>query len=87
MLDMSKYDIVALATRLKWHQGKCIINSTLEKVGDDLFKDHARLLKNKHGAAFVMVTFNEEGQAMTEDGKLHISKCTYNCKVCFFTRI
>ena len=85
MLDLSKHDVVVLA-RLKWHQGKCIIKFTSETVGDDLFKDHARLLK-KHGAAVAMVAFIEECQATTEDGKLHISKCSYNRAVYFLLRI
>jgi 5-methyltetrahydrofolate--homocysteine methyltransferase len=34
-----------------------------------LFKEHATLLK-KHGAAVVVMAFDEEGQAATEDEKL-----------------
>ena len=35
------------------------------KVGEELFKEQATLLK-KHGAAVVVMAFDEEGQAATE---------------------
>lgn len=63
MLDASKFEIVLAG--LKWCQGKCIVNSISLKVGEELFIKHATLLK-KHGAAVVVMAFNEEGQAATE---------------------
>ena len=48
MIDSSKFDIVLAG--LKWNQGKAIVNSISLKVGEELFIEHATLLR-KHGAA------------------------------------
>ncbi len=50
------------------------------KVGEELFKEHATLLKH-HGVAVVVMAFDEDGQAATEDGKLRICKRTYDILV------
>jgi len=78
MLDASKFEIVEAG--LKWCQGKCIVNSISLKVGEELFKKHATLLK-KHGAAVVVMAFDEEGQAATEDEKVRICKRSYDILV------
>merc|ERR1712157_375960 len=78
MLAASKFDIVVAG--LKWCQGKCIINSISLKVGKDLFIEHATLLK-KHGAAVVVMAFDEEGQAATMGEKVRICKRSYNILV------
>merc|ERR1712127_491218 len=78
MLDASKFEIVEAG--LKWCQGKPIINSISLKVGEELFKEHATLLK-KHGAAVVVMAFDEEGQAATESEKVRICKRSYNILV------
>ena len=78
MLDASKFDIVLAG--LKWCQGKCIINSISLKVGEELFIEHATLLK-KHGAAVVVMAFDEEGQAATADEKIRICKRSYDILV------
>merc|ERR1712157_629881 len=78
MLDASKFDIVLAG--LKWCQGKCIINSISLKVGKELFIEQATLLK-KHGAAVVVMAFDEEGQAATESEKLRICKRSYDILV------
>ena len=67
MLDASKFEIVMAG--LKWCQGKPIVNSISLKVGEELFKEQATLLK-KHGAAVVVMAFDEEGQAATEAEKV-----------------
>ena len=41
------------------------------KVGEELFKEQATLLK-KHGAAVVVMAFDEEGQAATEAEKVRL---------------
>jgi 5-methyltetrahydrofolate--homocysteine methyltransferase len=46
MLDASKFEIVMAG--LKWCQGKSIVNSISLKVGEELFKEQATLLR-KHG--------------------------------------
>jgi len=78
MLDASKFEIVMAG--LKWCQGKPIVNSISLKVGEKLFKEHATLLR-KHGAAVVVMAFDEEGQAATESEKVRICKRSYDMLV------
>jgi len=78
MLDASKFEIVLAG--LKWCQGKCIVNSISLKVGEELFKEHATLLK-KHGAAVVVMAFDEQGQAATAAEKVRICKRSYDILV------
>merc|ERR1711871_764929 len=78
MLDPSKFDIVLAG--LKWCQGKSIVNSISLKVGEELFIEHATILK-KHGAAVVVMAFDEEGQAATESEKVRICKRSYDILV------
>jgi 5-methyltetrahydrofolate--homocysteine methyltransferase len=78
MLDASKFEIVMAG--LKWCQGKPIVNSISLKVGEKLFKEQATLLK-KHGAAIVVMAFDEEGQAATEEEKVRICKRSYDVLV------
>eukprot|EP00538_Stauroneis_constricta_P012612 CAMPEP_0119547530 /NCGR_PEP_ID=MMETSP1352-20130426/1633_1 /TAXON_ID=265584 /ORGANISM="Stauroneis constricta, Strain CCMP1120" /LENGTH=1423 /DNA_ID=CAMNT_0007592477 /DNA_START=1 /DNA_END=4272 /DNA_ORIENTATION=+ len=75
MLDASKFEIVMAG--LKWCQGKPIVNSISLKVGEEQFIEHATLLR-KHGAAVVVMAFDEEGQAATEDEKVRICKRSYD---------
>ena len=49
---------------LKACQGKCIVNSISLKEGEAAFKHHARIVE-RHGAAVVVMAFDEEGQAAT----------------------
>ena len=78
MLDASKFEIVLAG--LKWCQGKPIVNSISLKVGEALFIEHATLLK-KHGAAIVVMAFDELGQAATKDEKIRICKRSYDILV------
>ena len=78
MLDASKFDIVLAG--LKWCQGKCIVNSISLKVGEALFIEQATLLK-KHGAAVVVMAFDEQGQAATASEKIRICKRSYDILV------
>jgi len=78
MLDASKFEIVMAG--LKWCQGKPIVNSISLKVGEKLFKEQATLLK-KHGAAVVVMAFDENGQAAEEDEKVRICKRSYDMLV------
>jgi 5-methyltetrahydrofolate--homocysteine methyltransferase len=78
MLDASKFEIVLAG--LKWCQGKPIVNSISLKVGEALFKEHATLLK-KHGAAVVVMAFDEQGQAATCAEKVRICKRSYDILV------
>lgn len=78
MLDASKFEIVMAG--LKWCQGKPIVNSISLKVGEELFKEQATLLR-KHGAAVVVMAFDEEGQAASESEKVRICKRSYDILV------
>lgn len=78
MLDASKFEIVLAG--LKWCQGKPIVNSISLKVGEELFKEHATILK-KHGAAVVVMAFDENGQAATCAEKVRICKRSYDILV------
>merc|ERR1719252_362440 len=78
MIDSSKFDIVLAG--LKWSQGKPIINSISLKVGEEKFIEHATLVR-KHGAAVVVMAFDEEGQAATQEEKVRICKRSYDILV------
>jgi len=75
MVDSSKFEIVEMG--LQNTQGKCIVNSISLKVGEEEFIRQARIVK-KFGAAVVIMAFDEEGQAATEDEKLRICKRSYD---------
>ena len=57
---------------LKACQGKCIVNSISLKEGEESFKKSARFVK-RHGAACVVMAFDEEGQAATCDEKVKLN--------------
>ena len=59
MIDSSKFFIVEAG--LKCCQGKCIVNSISMKEGEEAFRKHAATVK-RHGAAVVVMAFDEEGQ-------------------------
>ncbi len=67
MIDSSKFHIVEAG--LKCCQGKCIVNSISLKEGEEAFKRHARVVK-RHGAACVVMAFDEQGQAATCEDKV-----------------
>lgn len=78
MIDSSKFEIVEAG--LKWVQGKSIVNSISLKVGEEEFKRHATICK-KHGCAIVVMAFDENGQAATEDDKVAMCKRSYDILV------
>ena len=78
MIDSSKFDIVEAG--LKWCQGKPIINSISLKVGEAELIRHANIIR-KHGAAVVIMAFDEHGQAATEAEKIRICKRSYDILV------
>ncbi len=67
MIDSSKFHIVEAG--LKCAQGKCIVNSISLKEGEDKFREQATIVKN-HGAAVVVMAFDETGQAAGFDDKV-----------------
>ncbi len=61
-------------------QGKGVVNSISLKEGKDAFLHHARLLK-QYGAAVVVMAFDEQGQADTQQRKTEICERSYRILV------
>lgn len=78
MIDSSKFSIVEAG--LKCCQGKCIVNSISLKEGEDQFRQQARLVK-KHGAAVVVMAFDESGQAANCGEKVRMCQRAYRILV------
>ena len=78
MIDSSKFHVVEAG--LKCSQGKCIMNSISLKGGEKEFLEHAKTVK-RHGAAVVVMAFDEEGQAATEAEKVRICMRAYKLLV------
>jgi len=60
MIDSSKWEVIEAG--LQCIQGKGIVNSISLKEGEDAFRHHATLVR-RHGAAAVVMAFDEQGQA------------------------
>src|SRR5581483_483123 len=69
MVDSSKFSVMAAG--LKSLQGKPVVNSISLKEGDELFIEHATIVR-RHGAAVVVMAFDEQGQADTFERKTKI---------------
>eukprot|EP00475_Leptophrys_vorax_P020250 TRINITY_DN2771_c0_g1_i13.p1 TRINITY_DN2771_c0_g1~~TRINITY_DN2771_c0_g1_i13.p1 ORF type:complete len:1172 (-),score=328.82 TRINITY_DN2771_c0_g1_i13:561-4076(-) len=78
MIDSSKFGIILEG--LKVVQGKCIVNSISLKGGEDEFLAQAREIK-RHGAAVVVMAFDEQGQAADRDSKIRICTRAYRLLV------
>ena len=50
-------------------QGKCIVNSISLKEGEEKFKEQAAVVR-RHGAALVVMAFDEQGQAANKEDKV-----------------
>ncbi len=74
MVDSSKWEV--LETGLRSLQGKGIVNSISLKEGEEKFVAQARLIK-RYGAAAVVMAFDEEGQADTQERKVEICVRAY----------
>ena len=57
-------------------QGKAVVNSISMKEGVEPFLDHARIVR-RHGAAVVVMAFDEQGQADTKERKVAICQRAY----------
>jgi 5-methyltetrahydrofolate--homocysteine methyltransferase len=75
MIDSSKWSIIEAG--LKCIQGKSVVNSISMKEGEEPFIEQAKLVK-RHGAAVVVMAFDEEGQADTLQRKVEICKRAYD---------
>ncbi|MGI9309834.1 MAG: homocysteine S-methyltransferase family protein, partial [Gammaproteobacteria bacterium] len=71
MVDSSRWEVIEAG--LKCIQGKAVVNSISLKEGEEEFLAHAREVK-RHGAAVVVMAFDEEGQADSIERKVDI--CT-----------
>ena len=71
VVDSSKWSV--LEAGLKCLQGKGVVNSISLKEGEDAFRAQARTVR-RHGAAVVVMAFDEEGQAVTVERKVAIAK-------------
>ena len=74
MIDSSKWTVIEAG--LQCVQGKCIVNSISMKEGEEEFLRQARLVK-AYGAAAIVMAFDENGQADTEDRKVEICHRAY----------
>ncbi|MEO7369291.1 MAG: methionine synthase, partial [Ilumatobacteraceae bacterium] len=69
MLDSSKFAVIEAG--LECVQGKAVVNSISMKEGVDQFLTHARICRD-HGAAVIVMAFDENGQADTAERKVEI---------------
>ena len=78
MIDSSKFSVIE--TGLKCVQGKAVVNSISLKEGEEAFIKHAELVR-RHGAAVVVMAFDEAGQADTLEKKKTIAARAYDILV------
>lgn len=78
MVDSSKWHVIEAG--LKCIQGKPIVNSISLKEGEELFIKQARLCR-LYGAAIVIMAFDEQGQADTQQRKIAICQRSYTILV------
>jgi 5-methyltetrahydrofolate--homocysteine methyltransferase len=78
MIDSSKWSV--LEAGLKCTQGKSIVNSISLKEGEDVFRQHARTVR-QYGAAVVVMAFDENGQADTLERRIAICQRCYDILV------
>src|SRR3712207_1139635 len=75
MVDSSKWEVIEAG--LTCVQGKSIVNSISLKAGEEEFVRHARLCR-KHGAAVVVMAFDEQGQADSLERRQQICRRAYD---------
>jgi len=74
MVDSSKWEVIEAG--LKCIQGKSVVNSISLKEGEAEFIEKAKLCK-KHGAAIVVMAFDEDGQADNLERRQQICQRSY----------
>jgi len=74
MIDSSRWSVIESA--LKCIQGKSVVNSISLKEGEEVFLEHARLIR-KYGAAAVVMLFDEKGQADTYEKRIAVAERCY----------
>ena len=78
MIDSSKWEVIEAG--LKCLQGKSIVNSISLKEGEEVFLEHARIIR-QYGAAAVVMAFDEKGQADTAARKIEVCQRAYRLLV------
>ena len=78
MVDSSKFSVIEAG--LKCLQGKAVVNSISMKEGEAAFIEHAKVVR-RHGAAVVVMAFDEKGQADTFERKTTICARAYDILV------
>jgi 5-methyltetrahydrofolate--homocysteine methyltransferase len=78
MIDSSKFTVIEAG--LKCVQGKPVVNSISMKEGEEKFIHEAKIAR-RHGAAVVVMAFDEQGQADTFARKTEICKRAYDILV------
>jgi 5-methyltetrahydrofolate--homocysteine methyltransferase len=78
MVDSSKFSVIEAG--LKCVQGKPVVNSISMKEGEEKFIHEAQIAR-RHGAAVVVMAFDEVGQADTFKRKTEICKRAYDILV------
>ena len=78
MVDSSKWSVIEAGLRCL--QGKGVVNSISLKEGEETFLKQAKLIR-RYGSAVVVMAFDEEGQAVTIEGKVRICKRAYDLLV------
>ena len=78
MVDSSKFNVIEAG--LKCVQGKPVVNSISMKEGEEKFIHEAKIAR-RHGAAVVVMAFDEAGQADTFARKTEICKRAYDILV------
>ncbi|MCW2274617.1 methionine synthase [Rhodoblastus acidophilus] len=74
MVDSSKFEVIEAG--LKCIQGKPVVNSISLKEGEQKFIEQAKIVR-RHGAAAVVMAFDEQGQADTQARKIEICSRAY----------
>ncbi|MEW6280172.1 MAG: methionine synthase [Candidatus Eremiobacterota bacterium] len=75
MIDSSRWEVIEAG--LQCLQGRPVVNSISLKDGEEEFLRRARLIR-RYGAAFVVMAFDEKGQADTLQRKLDIATRAYD---------
>lgn len=78
MIDSSKWEVIEAG--LQCAQGKCVVNSISLKEGEENFIKQAKLIM-RYGAAAVVMAFDEDGQADTQQRKTEICERSYRVLV------
>jgi len=78
MIDSSKWDVIEAG--LKCVQGKPVVNSISLKEGEGEFLRQAALVR-RYGAAAVVMSFDEQGQADNYERRIAVAKRAYDLLV------